>query len=254
MSTTGDDSQTDEDPAEDRLTPAVNDWVAVAYESGWFPGQVQEPLPGQPMDTSLVKFMHKKSPGQGLWDWPAKEDKESVPNKFVLMPLNAPVKQCHGKRELGYKLQNAEEAEEIFLAFQKKYFWIIVAVTTTLLGDTSLLRPILISEQPLNLVSWNFSGKSEILYHCHFLHFTDLSQDTTLLGATSLLRPIARYSETAAPRATKISVYVGEIRSMFMVYINFTPHIRHVETRGLPSVYRDRKPFSRDHAGISLQI
>lgn len=77
--------------------PTLNDWVAVAYENGWFPGQVIPAFEDSDKDTYLVNFLHPSSlPGQ--YKYPSPADVTPVNKTYIFMcPLDPPIPTSGGR-------------------------------------------------------------------------------------------------------------------------------------------------------------
>jgi hypothetical protein len=73
-------SQRCEDTFKEIESVSVNDYVAVAYQDNWYPGIVEKLTD---IDTVVVKFMApcKKS---GVFQWPARDDRQLVKKEFIL--------------------------------------------------------------------------------------------------------------------------------------------------------------------------
>ena len=68
-------------------TPAVHDWVAVAYDNGWYPGHV---VSIHDADTYVVNFLHPTSLANNFW-YPPRKDEVAVTMPFIFAcPLDPP--------------------------------------------------------------------------------------------------------------------------------------------------------------------
>jgi len=93
----------------------LNEYVAIAYQDDWYPGCIAKVIDN---DTAIVKFM---TPCQkaGYFQWPSRDDKQTVKTQFVLKRNVVP--DCVGSGRQ-YCVKEHNEIEKLYRQFHTTYF------------------------------------------------------------------------------------------------------------------------------------
>ncbi|XP_070576213.1 putative protein tag-278 [Ptychodera flava] len=93
-------------------------YIAVAYEDGWFAGEVCEVLT-TPDNSILVNFLSRNSISGNSFRWPTKIDVAITENKFILKQIEVEPKDSLLR---AWSVKNIAEIENLYHAFRKKFF------------------------------------------------------------------------------------------------------------------------------------
>lgn len=93
----------------------LNEYVAVAYQDNWYPGYIETVLDAE---TAVVKFMSTcRKPG--YFQWPTRDDKQTVKVHFVVKRNFVPDCVASGRQ---YYVKDYSAIDTIYQAFHSEYF------------------------------------------------------------------------------------------------------------------------------------
>ena len=98
----------------------IGDYVAVRYNSTWFPGVICSVCDDGAVNVSCMEYVDESSK-LNKFRWPSREDKNRYDRDDLLLKLEKPVPISKGKRLLHYKLSDDDynDAFEILTVVMK---------------------------------------------------------------------------------------------------------------------------------------
>ena len=107
----------------------VGEWVAVAYEDMWFPGEVlsiksvEAASEDNPWDHTYIitaNFMHPTSEGGSSFKWPGKNDISDIDSKFIFYKNIDIIPNDHSGRT--WKLADIESIRNAYVQYSQAFF------------------------------------------------------------------------------------------------------------------------------------
>ena len=100
----------------------VNDWVAVGYENGWYPGKILSIQSDNDNEkTHTIDFLHPTNREGIFKDPPGRADVSTVPREFIFVKFNVPpISVSRGRR---YELVEYESACDLYQVYKNHNQW-----------------------------------------------------------------------------------------------------------------------------------